>query len=197
MKKFKIFILGVFLTRTAFGMDVPLFNAVNETALKLASKVLKRTLIEHIDSLVKKDFTKTTIENLGEVNYCACAIVRKQHESPEFKIEYMEHAILDKTLQIPKHSTNNEGIVVFSSKESSPTLESGIKTAFDTYYSVVFQHSLTRLFPTGEFRIRKSDSEQKMLYALESAPIMSKLGMVWKDPFLLAYTGGTLCIVYC
>lgn len=66
-------LLPVICSRT-YCMDT-LLQKTRETAIPLAKSVLEITLQKHLDSLIKKDFSKPSTENLGNINYCACYLL--------------------------------------------------------------------------------------------------------------------------
>lgn len=164
-----------------------------ETVRPLAKAVLETTIKNHSKSLVKKDFSKLSTENLGDVNYCTCCLI----DNKTFEVYSLPK--LPAMFNRPAHTIiTDKGTTVFISgkpKSGYSTFEKGITDAFAEYYSIVFGHPLTKLFPAGEFHIRKADSEQKMLYALEYRDVFSALKTQDTDRSMLAYKGETL-IVY-
>lgn len=173
-----------------YCMDT-LLQKTRETAIPLAKAVLETTIQNHTKSLVKKDFSQSSTENIGDINYCACCLI----DNRNFDIYNLSG--LPQILKRPAHTTITNKINVFISgkpKSGYLAIEKGITEAFSEYYSIVFGHPLTKLFPTSEFHIRKADSEQKMLYALEDRNIFSALKTKDTDRSMLAYTGKTLVV---
>ena len=170
------------------------FQEVEKSAMPLATAVLKTTIQKHMDNLVKKDFSRSSTENLGDINYCACCLLGNERSAT--------HATglsqLPRALMNPAHTLKTDGVVVFVSgkpRTGYGAVESLISRHFHEYYSITLGHQLTELFPASEFHIRKADSEQKMLCALEDKGVFSVLKTKDPDRTKLAYCGRTL-IVY-
>lgn len=184
-----LILLPVICSRT-YCMDT-LLQKTRETAIQLAKAVLETTIQNHSESLIKKDFSSSLNANLGDINYCACCLV----DDKNFQKYSMPG--LPQILNRSAHTITTNGITVFISgkpKNGYGPIEDKITDAFFEYYSIVFGHPLTKLFPSGEFHIRKADSEQKMLYALEHRDVFSALKTKDADRSMLAYSGKTLVV---
>lgn len=184
-----LILLPVICSRT-YCMDA-LLQKTEMAAIQLAKAVLETTIQNHSQSLIKKDFSQASTKDLGDVNYCACCFI----DNRNFEIYSMP--ALPEILKRPAHTIITNRIPVFVSgkpQKGYGPIEDKITEAFSEYYSIVFGHPLTKLFPSGEFHIRKADSEQKMLYALEDWNIFSKLKTKDTDRSMLAYTGKTLVV---